>query len=303
MTLVLVCFAPAIAATVVNQTALMDDVRTLSSAPFAGRRTGSEGNRLAQAYLVKRFAQLGLKPFGAGYAMRFAFAEKNAKPSAGKAAPGVNLVGYIPGSKEPGRYIVVSAHYDHLGVHDGLVYLGADDNASGVAAMLAVAEHFRKNAPLHTIVFAAFDAEEQAMQGARAFVKALPFARDKLLMNLNLDMVSRNDNNEIWAAGLHHYPALKEIVAAAAARSSVTVKLGHDVPVPAKPDDDWTLSSDHGAFHKAGVPFLYFGVEDHADYHRPGDSADKINPVFYAKVANLLVDVAVTADQKLGAMK
>ncbi len=299
----MLCFAPASAAIAVDQTTLIDDVRTMSSAPFAGRRTGSDGNRLTQAYLAKRFEQLGLKPFGTAYAMPFPVTARKGKIPAVEAPPGTNLVGYIAGSKEPGRYLVVSAHYDHLGTKDSVVYPGADDNASGVAAMLAIAEHFRKNPPQHTIVFAAFDAEEMGLQGADAFVKALPFARDKLSLNLNLDMVSRNANNEIWAAGLHHNPALKEIVAAAAGRSTVKVKTGHDVPVPAKPDDDWTFSSDHGPFHKAGVPFLYFGVEDHADYHRPGDTADKINPAFYAKVASLLVDVAATADQKLDASK
>lgn len=286
------CFA--VPASAVDQSALLGDVRTLSSAPFAGRRTGSDGNRLAQAYLVKRFEQLGLKPFGTSYAMPFSFKDH---------ASAANLVGFIPGSAQPGRYLLVSAHYDHLGVRKGVVYPGADDNASGVAAMLALAAHFRQHPPLHTIVFAAFDAEELGSHGAQAFLDALPFARDKLSMNLNLDMVSRNDSNEIFAAGLHHYPALRDIVAAAAGRSTVKVRLGHDVPVPAKPDDDWTYSSDHGKFHKARVPFLYFGVEDHADYHRPGDTADKINPAFYARVVGLLIDVAATADEKLDAKK
>lgn len=286
-----------------NQTALMDDVRTLSSAPFAGRRTGSDGNRLAQAFLVKRFGEVGLRPFGTGYAVPFSFTRSNSEGVKTNYASATNLVGYIPGSMQPARYLLVSAHYDHLGVRDGVVYPGADDNASGVAAMLALAAHFRQHRPLHTIVFAAFDAEELGSHGAQAFLDALPFGRDKLSMNLNLDMVSRNDNNEIWAAGLHHYPALKDIVTAAAGRSTVKVRLGHDVPVPAKPDDDWTDASDHGKFHKVGVPFLYFGVEDHADYHGPGDTADKINPLFYSKVVSLLVDVAETADQKLAAKK
>jgi len=289
---------------------MLDDVRTLSSAPYAGRRTGSEGSKLAQAYLVKRFEQLGLKPFSAGYAMPFSFTHKSVK---GLVTPGkpflteypsaTNLVGYIAG-KEGSRYILVSAHYDHLGVRDGVIYPGADDNASGVAAMLQIAEYFRQHPPQHTIVFAAFDAEELGLRGAQAFVKALPFARDKLAMNLNLDMVSRNDDNEIWAAGIHHTPALKDIVASAASRSTLKVKLGHDRPMLAAGSmEDWTSSSDHGPFHEVGVPFLYFGVEDHADYHKPGDTFDKIKPAFFGQVGSLLVDVAVMADQKLDAAR
>jgi Zn-dependent M28 family amino/carboxypeptidase len=294
----------------IDAAAMLDDVRTLSSAPFAGRRTGSDGNKMAQAYLVKRFEQLGIKPFGASYAMPFSFTHKSIK---GLVVPGkpyiteypsaTNLVGYIPG-KEGARVIVVSAHYDHLGVRDGVTYPGADDNASGVAAMLQIASWFSKHPPRHTIVFAAFDAEELGLRGAQAFVAALPFAREKLSMNLNLDMVSRNDDNEIWAAGVNHTPALRDIVSSAASRSALKVKVGHDRPMlVAGSVEDWTSSSDHGPFHDAGVPFLYFGVEDHDDYHKPGDTFDKIKPAFFSQVGSLLVDVAATADQKLDAVK
>ncbi|MFL6657641.1 MAG: M28 family peptidase [Massilia sp.] len=291
------------AAITVDGKALLGDVRVLSSEAFAGRRTGTEGSRLAQAYLTKRFEQLGLKSFDGGYAMPFSFTVKNRKQVETNYPSATNLVGFIPGTLNPERYLVVSAHYDHLGVREGVIYPGADDNASGVAAMLAIADYFRQHPPRHTIVFAAFDGEELGLQGGIAFVKKLPFARDKLVMDLNLDMVSRNDNNEIWAAGLHHYPALTEIVTAAASRTKVKLKMGHDVPVPSKADDDWTFSSDHGPFHEANVPFLYFGVEDHADYHKPGDTFDKIKPAFFTQVAELLVDVAVTADQKLDPVK
>lgn len=287
----------------IDSAALLDDVRTLSSAPYAGRRTGSDGSKLAQAYLAKRFEQLGLRPFGAGYATPFSFTQNSAKgPVRTEYPSAANLVGFIRGSKAGARIILVSAHYDHLGVRDGVTYPGADDNASGVAAMLQIAGYFQKHPPRHTIVFAAFDAEELGLRGAQAFVAALPFARDKLSMNLNLDMVSRSDNKEIWAAGIYHTPALKEIVLSAASRSTVKVKLGHDRPaLLAGTVEDWTASSDHGPFHAAGVPFLYFGVEDHADYHQPGDTFDKIDPAFFGQVGSLLVDVAATADAKLDA--
>lgn len=290
---------------------LMDDVRTLASPAMAGRRTGTEGSKLAQAYIAKRFEQLGLQPYGAGYAMPFSFTHTSVRALVGvgntyktKYPSAANLVGYIKGSKEPGRIMVVSAHYDHLGERNGVIYPGADDNASGVAAMLAVAFHFRQHPPQNTIVFVAFDAEELGLKGAETFVKALPFPREKLAMNLNLDMVSRNDNNEIWAAGVFHSPALKDLVAAAARRSALKVKLGHDKPMLfAGTVEDWTASSDHGPFYDAGVPFLYFGVEDHADYHQPGDVPEKINPGFYSQVVSLVIDVAVMADQNLQAVK
>lgn len=286
---------------------LMEDVRTLASPAFGGRRTGSEGSKLAQAYIARRFGELGLKPYGSGYAMPFSFTHTSIRALVGvgktvrtKYPSAANLAGYIKGSTEPERILVVSAHYDHLGERAGVVYPGADDNASGVASMLAIAKYFKEHPPQNTIVFVAFDAEELGLQGAQTFVKALPFAREKLAMNLNLDMVSRNEENEIWVAGVFHNPALKNLVAAAARRSTLKVKMGHDKPLLfAGTVEDWTGSSDHGAFHEAGVPFLYFGVADHADYHQPTDVAEKIDPVFYSRVTSLLIDVAVLADRNL----
>jgi Zn-dependent M28 family amino/carboxypeptidase len=295
------------AASSVDSAVLLDDVRTLASPEFSGRRTGTDGSRKAQAFLQSRFAALGLKPFGAGYAQPFAFTHTSIK---GLVMPGrpyktdypsaANYVGYIAGTAMPERVIVVSAHYDHLGLKDGKVYAGADDNASGVAAMLAIAAWFKAHPPRHTIVFAAFDGEELGKQGARAFVAAPPFPKGQLALDLNLDMVSRNDNNEIFVAGTSYTPSLKPLVARAAARHTVKVKLGHDrSQLLAGTVEDWTDSSDHAAFHDAGVPFLYFGVEDHPDYHQPGDTFEHIQPAFFTSVANLLVDVAATLDADL----
>ena len=79
---------------------------------------------------------------------------------------------------------------------------------------------------------------------------------------------------------------------------------GHDSrPAGARPDHDWTSSSDHGVFHKAGIPFLYFGVEDHADYHKPSDAFEKIEPKFFTEVARLLVSTAAILDQNLDTLK
>jgi Zn-dependent M28 family amino/carboxypeptidase len=292
----------------VDSARLLDDVRILASSEFGGRRTGSDGSRKAQAFLQTRFEALALKPFGAAYAEPFSFTHRSAegavtpgRPIATAYPSAVNYVGYIPGSAgstSAERFIVVSAHYDHLGVKEGKLYPGADDNASGVAAMLAIAAWFKDHPPRHSIVFAAFDGEELGLQGARAFLAALPFPKAQLVLNLNLDMVSHNDINQIYVAGTSYSPALTPLVAQAASRSTVGVRFGHDRPqLPA--GEDWTGASDHGPFHQAGVPFLYFGVEDHADYHAPSDTFEHINQGFFTRAANLLVDVAATLDAGL----
>jgi Zn-dependent M28 family amino/carboxypeptidase len=294
-----------------DQAALLADLHNLTAPAMEGRKTGTEGNRKAQAYLQQRFAELGLKPFGASYAHKFSFTRTSIK---GLVTPGkpykteypdaTNLVGYIAGTQEPNRYLVVSAHYDHLGLRNGRVHPGADDNASGVAAMLTIAAFFKAHPPQHSIVFAAFDAEEVGLRGAEAFVKALPFPKAQLAANLNLDMVGRNDFNRIYAAGTSYTPSLKPLVEQVALRSNVKVMLGHDrSALVAGNVEDWTDSSDHGPFHDAGIPFLYFGVEDHADYHQPSDTADRIKPDFYTRVTTLLVDMAATLDKQLAAIK
>jgi Zn-dependent M28 family amino/carboxypeptidase len=109
-------------------------------------------------------------------------------------------------------------------------------------------------------------------------------------------MVARGDKNELYIAGTHHTPALKPILEPVASRSKIKVLFGHD---SGGGQDDWTTQSDHAAFHQAGIPFLYFGVEDHPDYHKPTDTADKINAAFFYQSALTILDAVATIDRAL----
>jgi hypothetical protein len=295
----------------VDRAVLLGDVQALSSADFEGRKTGTPGSFKAQAYLQARLRDIGVKPFGRRYAQPFAFTLRSFR---GLLTPGqpystaypdaTNIIGMIPGTAAPDQYMLVSAHYDHLGIVDGKLYPGADDNASGVAAMLAIATWFKAHPPLHSVVFAAFDAEELGLRGSRAFLEALPFPRDQLIVDLNLDMLSHNDANQIYVAGTFHYPYLKPYLEQAAGRSAVRVFLGHDrSQLIAGAVEDWSDSSDHGPFHAAGIPFLYFGVADHADYHMPSDTFAHINQDFFVRVGDLVVDTATVLDRNLDQIK
>jgi hypothetical protein len=93
-------------------------------------------------------------------------------------------------------------------------------------------------------------------------------AGDRILLNFNMDMVSRGKNDVLWAVGTGRHPALRSVLEAAARGAKVTLRLGHDQEGTGP--EDWTLLSDHGPFHQAGIPFVYFGVDDHPDYHKPG---------------------------------
>ena len=117
-----------------------------------------------------------------------------------------NVIGRIGGTDDGARAIVVSAHYDHVGVRDGVTYPGADDNASGVAVLLAVARQLRRAAPRHPVLLVAFDAEELGLRGAEALVGSPLLPASTVALNVNLDMVSRNDDNEIFAAGTYQTP-------------------------------------------------------------------------------------------------
>jgi Zn-dependent M28 family amino/carboxypeptidase len=287
------------AAPVFTERDLMAAVATLAAPGMEGRQTGTPGNAKARAWIVEQFRTAGLELLtGKSFELPFAFERRGNAQAAPAKMQGVNVAGICRGSgaKDNGA-LVITAHYDHLGVREGNIYHGADDNASGVAVLVALARQCRAAPWRHDAIFVAFDAEEMGLQGARAFVKALPVPRDRTIaLNVNLDMVARGDKNEIYIAGTSHRPALKPILEPVAARAKVKVLFGHD---SGGGQDDWTTQSDHGAFHEAGIPFVYFGVEDHPDYHKPTDTADKIKGPFFFQAAQVILDAVTALDRAL----
>jgi hypothetical protein len=280
------------------------DVCILSADVMAGRLVGTEANALARSYLIERYEAIGLEPVGDSFVHAFDFDRPIdfRNPDAGRESfTGYNLIGRIPGA-DSSRAMAVTAHYDHVGPgENNEIFNGADDNASGVAGMLAVAEHFIANPPAHDVLIIAFDAEEGGLNGARAFVAEPPEGAAPVVLNYNLDMLGYSPDGDIWAAGSYHTPALLPVIEAAAADASITLAAGYDRPT-GDPREDWTLLSDHGPFHVAGIPFLYLGVEDHEHYHRPSDEFSIIDPVFYAGVVALSVDLAERMDDALPAI-
>lgn len=280
------------------------DLVSLTSAPFEGRAPETAGGALAVRLIADRFARLGLRTYGSSYEQPFSFEHtsiralwRRNRPFRKTFTATRNLVGYVPGTTHPDDIVVVSAHFDHLGVVDGVIYPGADDNASGVSALLAMAAYIAAHPPAHTVVFAAFDAEEIGLRGAKAFVAALPFPKARLRLNLNVDMIGRSDDGRLFVSGVRATPTLRPIVEAAARTAAVPVHIGHDRPMLLTGlIADWTSLSDHGAFHDAGVPYLYFGVEDHADVHQPTDTADRIDAAFHAASAEMVLSTLLEAD-------
>jgi Zn-dependent M28 family amino/carboxypeptidase len=272
---------------------LLLDLETLSADAMEGRGVGTPGGAKAREYIAERFKASGLTAFGGSFVQPFEFANRR-----GEKIAAANVVGYVKGRKTPDRYLVVTAHYDHLGTRDGVVYNGADDNASGTAALFALAAHFSRNRPAHSIIFAALDSEEAGLEGAKKFVAAPPVKKAAIALNVNMDMIAHNDKSELYAVGPGRYPFLKSYLEAAAARAPVKLLFGHEPPA-ATGQDDWTSQSDHFAFHEAGVPFVYFGVEDHKDYHQSTDDFGNINQTFYVGAVETILDAVKRFDAGL----
>jgi Zn-dependent M28 family amino/carboxypeptidase len=266
----------------IDEAQLICDVEVLAADDMEGRRAGTLGGAKARVYVLQRFKEVGLKPLTATYEHPFTFAGRSDLPQLN----GTNLLGLIRGTVRPDRYIVVTAHYDHVGVRERQVFNGADDNATGVAALLAIAAHFVRNPPETSLIIAALDAEESGLRGARALLASDAIRKDAIVMNVNIDMIGRDTNNVLYASGTHHYPALKPFLEGVA-QPPVELRLGHDVP--GTKIEDWTSSSDHAPFHQAGIPFIYFGVEDFENHHKASDDAETIQREFFAGTVRTIV--------------
>jgi hypothetical protein len=278
-----------------DEQALIQNLKILSADSMAGRRVGSPGGAMARDFIKYQFRKLKLEPLGKDYELSFDLSLRGEKKT------GINLAGVIRAKSKTDKYIVISAHYDHEGVKGEKVFNGADDNASGVSALFALAEYFRKNKPTHNLLFVAFDAEEVGLQGARAFVKRPPVAIDKIVLNINMDMVSRADKNALVACGTFYTPALKPLLQKIEEQDGIRLTFGHDDPQLYKGSHNWTQSSDHGPFYDAKIPFIYFGVDDHPDYHKHTDDFEKVNPATYISCVKLILRSTIEIDKSLNA--
>jgi len=276
-----------------NEKALIDNLKFLSSDALEGRKPETKGNEQARAFVKEQFKKMEVQLFASNYEIPFEFETRS-----GVKVKGINLVGWIKGSSKSGKYIVISAHYDHVGIKEKKIYNGADDNASGTCALIAIAEYFKKNKPEHDIIIAAFDAEEMGLQGAKAFVKNPPVAIEKIIANINMDMVARADAKELIACGTFFYPQLKPMIEKVN-QNEVKIVFGHDDPEKDKGSENWTFSSDHGPFHSAKIPFIYFGVADHKDYHQPTDDFENVDPEIYKSCVKLIALASEELDNGL----
>ncbi len=259
---------------------LLDDIRFLSDDRLQGRMTGSRGADSAAAYLARRFSQVGLQPAAGGWFQSFTVGQE--APAAGQAHTGPlvgkNVIGILPG-RDPvlrTQTSVLGAHYDHLGLgsfgsldpdRTGLVHNGADDNASGAAALIQVAARLAASPPARTVVFIAFGGEELGLLGSAYYVKQPIYPLASTLAMVNLDMVGRLRNGRLIVYGARsakEFPALLD---------SLNWYAGFDL----KAQGDGYGPSDHSSFYAAKRPVLHLFTDLHEDYHRTTDDWQKVN--------------------------
>jgi hypothetical protein len=286
---------------------ILRNIQILASDSLEGRGFTKPGNRKAQALIASEFKRLQLETvLDSGYTQNFNHTYKGKRrqrmfPVKGKSRNSVNvpdttivggnIIGMIKGKSD--KVIVITGHHDHLGIRKGKIYNGADDDASGAAAVIEIAAYFKDKTPNHTLVFATVDAEESGMLGSSYLVHNFPLGKENIVLNINMDMISHNDKNELYACGLFHYPNLRTPLTTV--NSMINLISGHDNP-DENFEDDWTNSSDHRSFHKEKIPFIYFGVEDHKDYHKDTDTFENINQEFYIKAVKLIIEVIENYD-------
>lgn len=270
---------------------LLADLQTLSSAEMQGREVGTVGGERARAFVVKRFKESGLEPLSEGYLQRFTV------PGSPQTRVGANVIGRLPGARTTS--LVISAHYDHLGVRGDRVFPGANDNASGTAALFTLAGYFASHRTAHTLIFVAFDGEEAGLLGSRAFVRSAPVERRSIVANLNIDMIGRDPTRTLYVSGTASQPLLLPPIVRAAADAPVRLVPGHD---DARRGDNWLPDSDQFAFLEAGIPALYFGVEDYAHHHRETDVFETITATFYVDCVDTLIRVIEEFDKEAEAI-
>ncbi len=272
---------------------LLADVRYLADDRLEGRLTGTPGADTAAAYVARRFAEVGLAPAPGGWFQDFtvspdAPAARHA-PVAG--ARGRNVIGVLRGStpRLRGEVVVVGAHYDHLGLggafaldpdSTGAVHNGADDNASGIAALIDIAGRLVRRPPARSVVFIAFGGEELGLLGSAHYVRASG-STARIAAMLNLDMVGRLRNDRLVVYGTGSATELNALLDSLNATAKLELALRPDGYGP----------SDQSSFYAAGIPVLHFFTNVHEDYHRSTDDWQKIDPAGLERVARFAADV------------
>lgn len=265
-------------------------VEYLASPKLEGRG-GRRGKRLAAEYLVKHYQSLHLKPLfanGSYYQDIPGTPDKEGRAT----IRGRNVAAWLPGSDPQLRdeFVIISAHYDHLGIRGGKLHPGADDNATGVAMVLEVARQLasRPQPPRRSFVFINFDLEEYLLWGSRWFVAHPPWPIERVKLFVTADLIGRSlgdlPTRNVFVVGGECAPTLHTALQDIGQPTGIQVdRLGVDLI---------GTRSDYGPFRDKQIPFLFFSTGEHPDYHTPRDTPDKIDYEKLAGISSLILRVS-----------
>lgn len=279
----------------INRSSAEATINFLASDELQGREAGVHGSRVTSEYIVSLLQWMGVSPLADSYFQPFdAYRKERQKKGRLEVHPDSiaklkqevhqklsmrNVLGMIPG-KNTKEYVIVGAHFDHLGIDPALdgdqIYNGADDNASGVSAVLQIARAFLASGqqPERNVIFAFWDGEEKGLLGSKYFVQTCPFL-SQIKGYLNFDMIGRNNKPQQPKQVVYFYTAahpvfgdwLKEDI------RKYSLQLEPDYRAWENPIG----GSDNGSFAKVGIPIIWYHTDGHPDYHQPSDHADRLN--------------------------
>ena len=279
----------------INRSSAEATINFLASDELQGREAGFHGSRVTSEYIVSLLQWMGVSPLADSYFQPFdAYRKERQKKGRLEVHPDSiaklkqevhqklsmrNVLGMIPG-KNTKEYVIVGAHFDHLGIDPVLdgdqIYNGADDNASGVSAVLQIARAFLASGqqPERNVIFAFGDGEQKGLLGSKYFVQTCPFL-SQIKGYLNFDMIGRNNKPQQPKQVVYFYTAahpvfgdwLKEDIR----------KYGLQLEPDYRAWKNPIGGSDNGSFAKVGIPIIWYHTDGHPDYHQPSDHADRLN--------------------------
>lgn len=281
---------------------ILTHITFLASDEMRGRETGTAEEAAAANYIADQFRSYGLDPAGGEgtYLQEFTvnMAAMNnphaaTDDTAAEKRMARNVVGLLQGTGDSDELIIIGAHYDHLGMGsfgslstgEPSIHNGADDNASGTAGVLELAQYFAANRPETDLLFIAFSGEEMGLLGSQYYVDHPTVDLENALAMINMDMIGRLTNDRLMIFGVATADKWESIINEANV-DSLDLEL-----VP-----DGTGSSDHTSFYYKDIPVLHYFTDTHADYHRPSDDAEWINEEGEREVLNHLVRVVDQLD-------
>lgn len=268
---------------------LIKHLSVIAGDDMEGRKTGEAGQKKAANYLRNFYKNLNIDALpGTTDYFQAVPSEAMKRMFSPKLNDSENVVAYIKGSEKPDEYLVISAHYDHVGIANGEIFNGADDNGTGTTALLEIARMFKiaqKNGfgPKRSIVFLHCTGEEYGLHGSRYFANSKIIPLENIIANLNVDMIGRrdrkydkNDQDYIYLVGSDKLSTELHDISEAMNKKYTKLNLDYTYNDDKHPEMIY-YRSDHYNFAKFNIPVIFYYSGEHADYHKPTDTVDRIN--------------------------